>query len=208
MLTVNPMFAFSVRKPIEFVSSSINRVTSTATNEVNAPASIVAGDLLVMVGSCVVSRSITSPPSGWTQNLNEADVPSAQVFTKLASGSEPASYTWGWNSSGNNTIAILNYRNAVGVDLVGSRTRGSNITVTGAGITTTREGVLIGVYSTDVIASVSTPPSGMTQRALQNAARPSLAAYDLIPSPVGASGNKNLVWSGAATNVGWLIQIY
>jgi hypothetical protein len=197
------------KKPIAFVSSSINQVASSATNTVTAPAGIVAGDLLVMVASNFEARTISTPPSGWTMVLNESSDPSAQVYTKIATGSEPADYAWGWSGSNNNTIAILCYRSASAHDVLGARTLATSTTSTGAGITPTKLGALIGVFVTKATTpTVSTPPSGMTQRALQTSASPYFAVYDLIPSPASATGDKTLVWSASGKNNGWLLQIY
>jgi hypothetical protein len=204
---VTPMFGGGARGPIEFVSSSINQST-TITNTVAAPASISAGDLLVMVGILRTNRAISTAPSGWTAHLNDATSPGASVYSKIATGSEPADYSWTWAGTADNTIAILCYSAANAVDVVGARTRATTNTSTAASLTATQAGALIGVFGLISSSTVTTPPSGLTQRSLQTAAQPAMAVYDLIPSPAGASTAQTLVWSSSTNNVGWAVQIY
>ena len=208
VLQVTPMFLGRAR-PIEFISAAINNASSTTTNTVTAPTGIAAGDLLVMVGVSDDGVTISTAPSGWTSHVNEAGPRSAQFYTKIATGSEPAYYSWVWSGHCNSTAAILCYRNASSVDVIGARTRQDSNSV-GAGISATRKGALIGCYGIGPSLSVTvTPPAGMAQRSIHSAASsPRLAVYDLLPSLVGASGDKTLGWARNSAAVGWLVQIY
>lgn len=64
---------------------------------VNAPSGIVSGELLLTSLQATVAPNAV--PSGWTLvNSNTAASPRQYVYWKLATGSEPASYTWGFAS--------------------------------------------------------------------------------------------------------------
>jgi hypothetical protein len=199
----------SAAKEIEFISSSIIR--STPQNiTVTAPSNIQDGDLLVSVAYYTGSRTITSYPSGFTQIFASTNSGgSLYVATKTASG-ESGNYTFNSSSTqGSATISILVYRNAKEASpLVGSITRADSNTSTAASISPTATGVLIGIFGNKGTRTVVTSPSGMTQRAIQTGSAPSLALYDILPNPAGATGNKTLVWSGSDDNVGLLVQFY
>lgn len=195
---------------VEFISSSINRVTTTG-NTVVAPTGIQNGDLLVALGiNETAGRSLTYP-SGFNQRLlNNGTDNSVFVATKVAS-SESGDYTFTWSGSGNNTIAVLVYRNATDSDrLIGSVTRASpSNTSTAVSISPTTEGALIGFFAQEDNENISVAPDGMTQRAAQTVSSPSLAIYDIVPNDTGATGDKTLRWAdNDAAVVGFLMQIY
>lgn len=85
-----------------FVSASSNHTVPgssiTATNVVNAPASIVAGNLLVAIftNSHNDGTETITPPSGWTAagSTFHSTVGNGAIFWKIATGSEPATYTF------------------------------------------------------------------------------------------------------------------
>lgn len=70
----------------------------------NAPAGIVAGEILIAyIAWGNASLTINAPPSGWTLAASGTDGHSPAdpfvVYWKLATGSEPGSYTWGFTPS-------------------------------------------------------------------------------------------------------------
>jgi hypothetical protein len=75
------------------------RATSTGsiafrTTAIPAPAGVTTGDLLVAILSSDENATVT-PPAGWTSaGGNTANAVFLNVFTKVANGSEPASYTF------------------------------------------------------------------------------------------------------------------
>jgi hypothetical protein len=208
VLMTSPLFIGGKKPPVEFVSSSISTSVSSP-NSVTAPSGIAAGDLLLLVGASN-GVTVTSAPSGWDVQLNESpSTPAAIVYTKIATGSEPSSYSWSLSSSTGNGLAILCYRNATGIDVLGSRTRASSNTSTAPTITPTRKGVLVGVFALNRGAStISTAPSDMTSRASEISGSYCLAVYDASPSLVAATTARTLMWANSGANVGWQIQIY
>ena len=95
---------------------TVNGTPTTALNAAtcNAPSSIVAGELLVAWVLVVNTATDVTGPSGWTRQrkqttTNTANAQGAEVywFTKVATGSEPGSYTFtfsGGGASGDITI--------------------------------------------------------------------------------------------------------
>jgi hypothetical protein len=98
---------------VAFVSGSANSGTGTSVI-VNAPAGIVAGNLLVAVVYCGVST--TSPgfsSAGWGTQMSNPNANTAGgwgVLTKLATTSEPSTYTI--NGPGKLSAAILQFSGA------------------------------------------------------------------------------------------------
>jgi hypothetical protein len=190
----------------EFVSSSINRST-TAGNTVTAPTGIQDGDLLVAVGFNVDESLTITLPSGF--NVAHLDVASNNtefIAIKTAS-SESGNYTFNWFGGASNTIAILVYRNATKVNTVGAVARGSGSSPPAQSITPTYVGTLVGVFGNETARTISTAPSGMTQRAVQTAAAPALAVYDLSDQGPSATSQYTLTWSGTGVVYGIQFQV-
>lgn len=202
----------SVTGPVQFVSSSINRVTGNATNTVSAPANIQDGDLLVAVafnqGSSV---TLNSAPTGFKQHLQDSTTDNCVYLASKVASSESGSYSFTWSTTNNSTVAILVYRGASDIaPVVGTLTRNAaSATATGASITPAAvAGMLVGVFAIEAATSISTDPSGMVLRTSQTAAPPSLAVYDAASNGGSATGAKTLVWGASGTNAGILFYVY
>jgi hypothetical protein len=193
-----------------FVSSSVNRVTSNASNTVTAPTGIQDGDLLV---AAIFHRAPAGVPvtlpSGWAL-LNETAL-SANAFalaTKVANN-ESGNYTFGFSSANDNSVAILVYRNATCINTIGASGTADSATGTAPSITPSYAGVLCASFFTEGTAnSVTTPPSGMTNRVLLQGGGlfPQTAIYDLS-QPAASTGDKSIVWSGTGQACSTLLQI-
>lgn len=72
-------------------SAAIRSGANSADPVVDKPTGTVDGDLLIAVGCCSVSDTITAP-AGWTQ-LAASQAAYSKAWWKIASG-EPANYTW------------------------------------------------------------------------------------------------------------------
>jgi hypothetical protein len=195
-------------RDVEYISSSIRRVDGPS-NTLTAPTGITDGDLLIAFGFSVRVNRTATYPAGFSQRLlNNGDNNSVFVATKVASG-ESGDYAFTWSGTDDNTVAILVYRNATDSDrLIGTVTKADTNTSTAVSISPTDEGALIGFFALEDDKSVSIAPIGMTRRALQTAANPSVAIYDLVPNSTGATGDKTLRWADNEDNVGFLMQIY
>src|SRR5262249_22299984 len=95
------------------------RSSATVTNgfTVSQPLGVAAGDLLLASMEIDADPVTVTPPAGWTQlldTLTGAGTPQAfhaQVWYKVATATEPASYTWTITGSPYNDIRILAYPN-------------------------------------------------------------------------------------------------
>jgi hypothetical protein len=90
-----------------------------------APSSIAAGNLLVAIVMGAQGSTTITAPAGWTQAAQENVISgpgsspgSCAVFTKTATGSEPATYTFSETGSSSSYLdaAILQYSGVSGLD--------------------------------------------------------------------------------------------
>lgn len=190
----------------EFVSSRVNRVSATS-NTVTAPTGIQNGDLLIALTYMGASTTVT-PPSGFSQIYAEyASNPFFSVNVKTAA-SESGNYTFTASASGNFTVVMLVYRNATRVNTLGGINRASSTdTATALSITPSFRGVLLAAFSHSSTATISTPPSGMTQRAAPPASAVYATVYELSPQEAAATDNKTLVWGSSGNVSGVQLQI-
>ena len=189
-----------------FISSSINRVT-TAGNTVTAPTSIQNGDLLVAVGFNLTNGLTITPPNGFNViALDGAADNTIFLATKVAS-SESGNYTWTWSSAAGNSVAMLVYRNATRVNTVSAANRITSTTCTAPSITPTYAGVLCAMFASEGASpTVTTPPSGLTQRALSSSSG-AMGVYDLSSQAASATSSYALIWNGSNPNVGLQFQV-
>lgn len=166
-----------------FVGSEfgINTPGSTSTT-VNVPSGST-GDLLVFIsfGQGGGVADITSRPSGWTNRLDDTDAnqDGAPAFfdvdTRTADGTEPASYTWNTSGASEEAYAcILRFSsaNSSQLDVISGaelNTGGVGQNHTAPNVTTSFDNSLILSAwmlnrSGGSAVSVTSPPSGMTQR--------------------------------------------
>lgn len=145
----------------EFVSYGVSNDTTYA-----LPIGTVAGDLMIAWVGCT-SNSF-STPSGWTQSIAPALWSTsfgywAACYTKVASGSEPSSFTFATGSY--RFGCILTYRNASSVDSAGSIQQFSSAPVTLTGISSSSGSMLLALLfnRTNALLTI-TPPTGMTER--------------------------------------------
>lgn len=191
-----------------FVSSSVGQ-TSTATATVSAPSNIQDGDLLVAVSFISVNLRVT-PPAGF--NMLYENSPSGNgisISTKIAS-SESGNYSFTASAIKDWQVIILVYRNATKVNTVGDITSVTSTTGTAASITPTYTGTLCAVFGSLYSgATITTAPSGMTQRAYQTfTSKPNqLAIYDLNNQPATATSSYSLVWSGSGGTASVQLQV-
>jgi hypothetical protein len=101
--TAQPLRFAAVRGTTSPAWQSAQTATVTGTSLViTAPASIAAGDLLVAHITSTQEAATVTPPAGWVlqANVGQAGQYRTRVYYKIATGSEPGSYTF-TNSSGN-----------------------------------------------------------------------------------------------------------
>ncbi len=180
--------------PVFVSASSANALSSSVT--VSAPAGIQNGDLLVAV-IFNSGQGVVTPPAGF--NVSNVDFTlqnTIGVATKIAS-SESGSYTFTISVSFTFSVAILVYRNATKVNVLGAITRATSATGTAASITPTYPGTLCAVFGNESSATITTPPSGFVQRQAQTGVNAALAVYDLSNQGSSPTAAASLVWSGS-----------
>lgn len=188
-----------------FVSSSSANANSTSIT-VPAPSGIQNGDLLVAV-VFNNGQGIVTPPAGFNaSNLDNALQNTFGIATKVAS-SESGSYVFSFSVNFAVSVAILVYRNATKVNLLGAITRATSTTGVASSITPTYPGTLCAIFGNESTASITTPPSGFTQRASQVGVAGALAVYDLSNQPSSASASASLVWSASGAVASAQIQV-
>ena len=111
------------------VSSQTASHAASADITITAPTSISSGNLLVAF-ICQADQGtggrFATPPSGFTVRSGVNDTGSMMVYTKTATGSEPASYTWsGAGTAKQGTGCLLNY-SATAYDTSGNAKRYQN----------------------------------------------------------------------------------
>lgn len=178
-----------------FVSSSINR-TTTAGNTVTAPTGIQNGDLLVAVlfNTGSTAEPITLP-SGWSRLTETETANNYFVLATKTAASESGNYTFTFDQAAANSVAILVYRNATRVNTVGTFGNAASATATAASITPTYTGTLCAMFANETSSTVSTPPAGFTQRALQSGTTAAMGVYELANQAASATSAASLVWS-------------
>jgi hypothetical protein len=96
---------------VAFVSAS-NKVSGTATTVVNAPASISSGNVLICIIDGNASATFTASSSGWTLVSSQAVNGVAGcygIYYKIATGSEPSTYSWTVTGGGYYQFHILQF---------------------------------------------------------------------------------------------------
>lgn len=155
----------------------------TSTNYANAskitiatPSPIAAGDiLLAQITFSGGSGTRVTAPSGWTllDRKDNGTAVSQAIYYKVATSSEPTSYTWTLSASGRFAGGITAFRGAdtgSPIDGYGGQVNASSTTVTAPTVTTR--------YANDMIVMLAgyngsektfSGPSGFTQTYIQNA---------------------------------------
>ena len=202
--------------------SATSTGTSTGSSPfvMNAPAGLTDGDVMVAFTECgrESSRGAQVGPSGWTNTVsnNQETGPSHnfQCWTKTATASEPASYTWTNTSGGAWAGTILAYS---GVGAIGATASGAEVTldttITHDGLTTTTDNA-IAIYAYAVNESSSptriplTAHASTTKRGEANstvtAVGMGVTACDETRATAGATGDRSATTAGGNSTNTWI----
>lgn len=213
------------------IASSTGEGSGTA-RTCNAPAGIVAGDLLIASISHVhdsngAGRAI-APPAGWTQLFFiEHDFSIYYIWTRVAGASEPATYTFTHNGVGspqNWAMAIARYDEVSAVGLSDSLLSGSQVgpgtpvinQVCPSIIPVPNDSLLVNILLNsngwEAITGV-TPPGGVTERLdirSPGAAYPNFVgvAYgDELLAASGPTGTRTWVAAAVVSGYGFSIEL-
>lgn len=168
-----------------------------------APTGIQAGDLLLLfIGEATGGTPpVFTAPSGFslstTLTNGSYDIRS-YIYKKVATSSEPASYTITATGTVGNFSAILAvFRNANTINTVGpsnfETTRNSNA----FSMTPTRGGMLLSYFINEGGKTVVTPPTGVTLLGTAGST-PGTAMYYTTGGPYIPTAQQNILWSGAS----------
>lgn len=194
--------------------------TSTATggSSISVPAGTQNGDLMVMA---VLGQASLSNVSGWTLRREYTANPYIKVYSRVAS-SEPGTYSTGYSAGGLAAVMLV-YRNATGVDTVGSLLRedqpgggAGNTSIVAPSMTAAASGKLLGIFfRSGSSAGIGTSAvSSMTNRVGASDTYTTGRVVTLrvfeAAQIVGSTGDKtaNVTASNGGVDFGMLMQIY
>jgi hypothetical protein len=208
MLSDGMLLGEAAAGPLTFISSE-GVTGSVPSLSINKPAGAQAGDLVVLL---VAHGNLAVSASGFTQQATNASGASRlTVLTRLLDGSEGSAFAVTSSSATKSVIALLYRGGAASVDVAGTPSQVTNATQVAPSVTATQSGILIMASGLTAAGTptITTPPSGMTQRhTIVGSAGMWIAAFDLSPSPAGATGSKSVVWSSSAAGCAGSMQIY
>jgi hypothetical protein len=189
----------------------------------NVPAGTAVNDVLIASIAVTPSGTTVTPPAGWTSTL---DTPNGSAttnrlvsFYRVATGAEPASYTFDLDGTAvslgaaGEMIAFSGVDTVTPIDAQGGNTTASSLTHAAAAITTTLPNdMLVGAFEFAAApAAANFNPSGgqgMTKALAQPSVSPaSNAGVALVMSyglqaAAGSSGAKSAVASGVSADRG------
>jgi hypothetical protein len=211
-ITVDPAaIQFVARTTVQNSGSSITAAR---------PASVTAGDLLVVALAKIGTAAMTAP-AGWALVRNPADGIALDtttgtlrqaVYFKVATATEPSSYTWTF-SAGQNAAAVLAvYRGVDTVtpfDVSGGQANPIARSIAAPSITTRVDGTrLIGVFGMATTANITAPP-GMANRGQSTSGKVKVVTEvaDVNLAAAGATGSRVAAASTMALNIGQLLAL-
>src|ERR687891_434790 len=162
---------------------------------INVPAGVQANDLLVAHIARTGNAAI-STPSGWTVagGTNNGNFIRQETYYRVASGSEPASYTWTWTGSqpaAGGMSAYYGVKGSSPLDVVGTADTANNTTtVTAPSLTTTVNDALVLAFFASNSNSTYSTATGMTERHEVGTAGMSIGTDDMSQATAGATGAK------------------
>ena len=202
--------------PIAFVGVESAYYDGASSLACNVPSGVSEGDMMFAFVNLSSAGQSCNTPSGWTLLLSEtapaAVTSSSFIFYKIASASEPASYTFDGFTGMRLTVAIAAYSNVAAspLDVYGfGESTGGVFTFTANSITTTQDNdMLIYAAMEDWFAStsVSSSPSGMNLR-LTSPTGQVIILHDQVIETAGATGNKTMTTTDDFNRVLWMIAV-
>jgi MSHA biogenesis protein MshQ len=136
------------------------------------------------------------------------------TYVRVATGSEPATYTWTFSGSRLAAAVIHAYAGvdtANPINAVGGQVNASGVAVTAPSITTTVANTMLVGFFAKQSSGTWTPPAGMTERGEINGAggsqTTSATGVDAVVAAIGPTGTRIATASSGALNVGHLVAL-
>ncbi|MDH3539577.1 MAG: right-handed parallel beta-helix repeat-containing protein, partial [Acidimicrobiia bacterium] len=202
-----------------FRSVGTGSAQNTTSITINTPPGVVAGDVMIAQVTAHEKWDEVTPPAGWTFIRSDRSVGqevSQGLWWKVASGSEPPSYTWTIDKNATMSGSISAYTGvdtSNPIDAHGGQINSNTTAVQAPSITTrTQSTLLVGLWGVVYRTSV-TPPASMVERwdidnggggAPQGSTS---AGSDEVWAAVGATGIRTATAADSASNVGQLIAL-
>jgi len=211
-ITVN---AASTQITLRSSSSAVNPTATSLT--IPAPAGVQANDVL-LAGISARGNPNFVAPSGWT--LVRLDISGfvmrQAVYYKVATASEPTSYTWTWSGAQAAAGGILAYTGADTVSPIDVQngavsSTSSGKTIVAPSVTTTGAGdMLVGFFGVANNTSVA-PPTNMTERfdVVSNAGTYPVVceASDQLLGAAGPTGDRTATSGTTGWSIGQLVAL-
>lgn len=134
---------------VELMGCTTAQITTASTSvPLNVPPGTTTDDLLIAVLSSAGNGTTVTAPGGWTEisDVNSGGGGGSQtlaIYTRIAGGSEPSSYTFTTSNSVVTYAFMMRYDGASGVVLEGVEAIGSSINATAPTLNTTLDDTLI-----------------------------------------------------------------
>lgn len=145
--------------------------TGTTSLGITKPTGTALDDLLVALITCRSATAVFTPPSGWVlrERVQSSGTLASEVYTKVATGSEPASYTWTINANADIGGGIgcydgIDTTNPV-MEVAGQYNSGSSIAF--PAITTTAESAVVALAGMAYAFNGAAAPTGYVSRFAQ-----------------------------------------
>lgn len=193
--TLFRMMSAAAARPIEFVASAQNSGTGS-TLSFAKPTGTQENDLMVAFAIAVGDATWT-PPTGWTEVVDQGARPNLMIAYKVAGASEGSSYTFTKTGTNRGNWVIVTYRNAA-YDVVGSivTTQSSGVQTASAITLSQSKSTLLAFFcSSDDTGTWSSPSAGLA--ALANDASDTAGVWALYSDDDVTSGSTG---SKSATN--------
>lgn len=213
MFSDGMLLGVGANAPPIYIDSTLRWSSGSTSRAVTAPTGIVAGDLLFAVCWSIGASDTWSAPSGFSPAIATLSGSNASValFSKIAGGSEPGSYTFTGSSSSGHYIMLFCYRNAsaVSANNLATATIDTSDPKVASSMSVVAGRVLLavcGLFNNGV--TLTSPPSGMVLREQQfSNDAPRGAAYEEAVSATGASGTRLFDISIGISGAAFLVEI-
>ncbi len=185
--------------------------SGTLTLTVPVPGATLSGDLLVATIAVRPSTSTITAPAGWTLRIRtnqSSGVANAQaIYYRVATGSEPASYSWTFSTSTGSAggmVAFSGVDPVTPIDVSAGTANSSSLSQPAPSVTTTVANTMVVTSHSMSSSATWTPPAGMAEAVdrasltVPNALGISLEVNYVAQAAVGATGVKTATASNDA----------
>lgn len=189
-----------------------NTEVDASSYALNKPTGTVEGDVMLAHIILNSGNPTITPPTGWTlirkTNTENSNLGSA-IYYRVATASEPTSYSWRFSSSATATGGIATYTgvdNANPIDAHSGQFNSGTTTMQAPAVTTTTTGDRLVFFSGLTEVATVTGPSSMTQQWKVGSANQSFMADRAFPTR-GSTGNISATNNSDESNVSQLVAL-